>query len=411
MNEKLFVLRSLLYGALLIAISGGFMYAVDPYAIFGSPTIAGFNRDKTRVVDRSRLAKPYLVERAHPATIVVDSSSVEAGLDPDSPSWPAALKPVFNLGITGSGPYTQLRFLQDALATARPKLIVLGTSFDEALIMPGAVKPEDSQQASDYDERLYVTPTGAPNPRMRVTRIEDAFGALFSLTALADSVFTVLDQDKPLTPKMTPLGFGASDLAGVAHTDGAYRLFIDKDRDLVTEMARWLREPRFDVEPLGRAIAAAQSRGAKVIVVVTPAHVDELEIYHRLGIMPFYEVWLNRLSEIVANSGATGVAPASLWDFNAPSQFTTEDLPVLQDTETQLRWFWEPIHFKPELGTFIISRILGAGPSDFGSPVTLNSLVAHEALVSDELRRYADAHPKEVARIESLVDGMVRAAP
>ena len=65
------------------------------------------NQKKTQAVDESRLAKPYMVERVQPTTLLLGSSRVEVGFDPNSAGWPASMRPVFNLGMPGSGPYEQ----------------------------------------------------------------------------------------------------------------------------------------------------------------------------------------------------------------------------------------------------------------------------------------------------------------
>ncbi len=109
---------------------------VDPYDLYGWVSITGFNRYKTQAADQTRMTKPYLIERANPATILLGSSRVEVGFDPESNAWPAAMRPVFNLGIPASGPDEQYRILQHALVTAHPKYVVFGIGFADAHVAP-----------------------------------------------------------------------------------------------------------------------------------------------------------------------------------------------------------------------------------------------------------------------------------
>src|ERR1700722_2220382 len=172
----------------LLALAALINLVIDPYGVYGWISILGVNQMKTQAVDESRLAKPYMVEREQPTTLLLGSSRVEVGFDPKSAAWPVAMQPVFNLGMPGSGPYEQYRLLQHALATTHPKYVLIGTSFGDWHIQPSrtiinAGALDASRLSRDFDARLRVTVDGEPNPNMVAARAHDIATTLLSLDA------------------------------------------------------------------------------------------------------------------------------------------------------------------------------------------------------------------------------------
>jgi hypothetical protein len=45
---------------------------------------------------------------------------------------------------------------------------------------------------------------------------------------------------------------------------------------------------------------------------------------------------------------------------NGISPYTTEPIPLIEDTEARLRGFWDPGHFKKELGDLMLQRAFGS---------------------------------------------------
>lgn len=388
-----FVVAVLAWTVGLTAVAVAFNGAVDPYGMFGTTPVAAFNRDKPQAETQPYLAKTYLVERVRPATLLLGNSRVQSGLDPESPAWPAEAKPVFNLGIGGADAYTSLRFLQHSLATARPKLVVIGVSLD------------DCQAArhvrADFESRLRATPSGAPNPALLSARIKDAAFALMSLTATADSVLTVLHQGNAGKSRMTPLGFNDNgDAKAATALAGHFPLFNAKEKLKIADALAWAKEPEFDLDPVTRMIALAREHGARVVVFISPGHAGELEIYRQIGVLGRFARWKKALGALVDGFAADGAAVA-LWDFASFSPYTTEPIPAPGDRRTRLKWFWEMNHFTPALGDAIIARMMGAGPADLGTRLT--GAAEPPAEFCRRQRDYIAERPGDVARIGALV--------
>ncbi len=414
MAPRRFVWRWLAGALGMLALVALINVIVDPYDIYGWVSIAGFNSNKTQAIAESRMTKPYLIERTHPATLLLGSSRVEAGFDPESAAWPETLRPVLNLGLPGAGPYGQFRILQDALATTRPKLVLMGISFAEAQIapmhnVPGAAKPAVGSVAAEFEDRLRVAESGEANPGFRFARMKDLARTLLSLSALGDSILTLLNQNVADRSRLTSLGFNtAADFRGLVRTDGENSLFVAKDREKIAELLQWSAEPRLDTESVARAIALAQQHDAEVVVVIAPVYADEMEIYRQAGVIQLYDNWRRQISDIVAAAAHNGTV--SLWDFSAISPYTTEALPLPSNRSTQLRWFWETNHFKPALGDMVIERIFGDGPGDFGTRITPETLPREQAAQHALLQQFEETHPADVRRVANMYSGELQQA-
>ena len=65
-----------------------------------------------------------------------------------------------------------------------------------------------------------------------------------------------------------------------------------------------------------------------------------------------------------------------LWDFSVASDFVNEVVP-LTNPKQQMKWFWEPAHYKEELGDILLTSLLVEKSEvsiDFGIRLTVNNI-------------------------------------
>ena len=389
----------------LVSATLALTVAVDPYGILGAPRWHGLTEEKIAGADWPLLAKPYLIEAARPQTVVLGSSSVDIGIDPDSPAWPSASRPVFNLGIDGAGPPTQLRFLQHAFAEGHPKLVLIGVSFEDSLSYPPDASRRAATAPANFESRLRVTADGQPNLGYTKAWLQDLLFATLSVDALKDSVATLLRQGDRFETHETILGFNsAGRFARWTRNEGQFSLVMDKDRTKAAELLNWSRHRLTVVQPIADMIHLAQGRGAQVIVFVVPNYVDEIEMHRQIGITGRVQAWKAQLASIVEQS-ARADQPVPLWDFSGFSRYTTEPMPGPGVTGSELQWVWEPIHFRAALGTLMIARMMGENePSDLGIRLTTDQLTARNTEYETLQRAWVAAHPSDVARIAGVLD-------
>jgi hypothetical protein len=105
-----------------------FVLMVDPYYVFGSPSLPGINMVRPFYELHVLAAKPYQVQRIKPAAVSLGSSRVEVGLDPRHPGW--ADRNVFNFGLPSATSYEVMLAFLHARAVGQPlKQAVVGLDF------------------------------------------------------------------------------------------------------------------------------------------------------------------------------------------------------------------------------------------------------------------------------------------
>jgi hypothetical protein len=358
-------LRLWAIATLLLAVAiAGLAVGVDPWFVFGTPRIAGFNAVKPRAVAHSTLAKTYQLARVCGRTLLLGNSRVEVGLDPDSAAWPEPLRPVFNAAAAGAGPAFALATLRRALAACPPpRLVVVEVDFPDFLTAPQAPRPDEP---------------AAPRDGL-VTRLGDWARAALSLDALSDSLATLLAQRDPAGPTLTPQGLNPlREYAREVAAHGYAPLFAEKLADYAAQL-RAAPEPVLDAahsEPL-RILAAlirlAEAHRIALVLFVPPYHASYLDLLHQSGRWETFLAFKRALAALVPGAGAAPLDPAALAgqtrliDFSADYPTLHEPVPPRGDTTTPMRFYWESGHFKPALGEAIIARLFRGG--DFGTAI------------------------------------------
>jgi len=115
-------------------LGAGFNYLVDPYSLFGTRRLPGFNELKPTASERVRVTKPYMAARVKPKVVIGGNSRPEIGLNPQSVCWDDADQPVFNSGIPGADVFMQVRYVQHAVESGKARRILFGVDFLDFLV-------------------------------------------------------------------------------------------------------------------------------------------------------------------------------------------------------------------------------------------------------------------------------------
>jgi hypothetical protein len=346
---------------------------VDPYGLIGTREIRGLNVLKPAATTRTRIVKPVQGERAAPSTLILGNSRPEMGLDPESAVWSSDQKPVYNAGIPGASVYRSMRYGQSILAEDSVQLVIWGLDFADFLIRADQVRDRCSwpPPEEDWESRLPVSASMLPADGWRMQRLKDYAVSILSTGALVDSLTTITSQQDGGVGTRTALGFNpAQDYGPIIRAEGQHVLFaqknaemdarlMDKDWEIVDEKCQSSEDYRSVEEFLGQA----KDRGIPVILFINPYHVDYLETVWRAGLWPLFEDWKRRLLRLAADGGAE-----ALWDFSLLNDYTTEAPPPPGDRQATLHWFWEPAHYKAELGELMLREMLGP-PAEAQAPV------------------------------------------
>jgi hypothetical protein len=372
--------------ALGLALAGGVNLVVDPYGVHGLVESPGLNQLKPEFAGHMRLGKAYAVVQLRPTAVVLGTSQALVGLDPAYAAWPE--QAVYNLALNGVNAYEAWRFFQHAHATQPLKLVVL-------VLDPQMFRADEPTKLT-FDDRVLNT----PGRDRWLGRVLGQVRLALSLDALLGSARTVWVQHG------APPGYraiiradavrddGFQDMVGyeeeVRHGGGAHRQFYDRVR---------LRDPS-QADPRFVDAASGESTFSYLASIVRVCHRDGVDL--RLVLAPRHVAGWRReelewtgewkrevLQTVCSVAGEASAAPFPVWDFNYVNPFTTEPVPAAGDLVSLPRWFWDPSHFRRELGEVILDRVFGVPRQDpdqqaFGVLLAPDSLEEHLARIARE---------------------------
>lgn len=385
-------------GLLTLLISTAlFNYFVDPYGLFDTTRITGFNAVKPSAANHVRMAKPYQGYNFAPNTVIAGNSRPEMGLDPLNGCWPAEEQPVFNMSLPGSSVYMQARSLQHLIAKGTITHIFWGLDFLDFLgTHQGEKNPwESSNSRTEFEQRLRVNADGSENPVFKWKRMEDHFDSLVSLDTIKDSLGTIFSQRNPNISTIRRDGFNpARDYLDIIAWEGQSILFRQKNNELQKMFSRpglklyqdgmnWSQQ----FESVDRLLGIAEQKKIQVTLFINPYHADYLSTLNATGHWLDFETWKRHLLSLATKHGTT------LWDFSYITSFITEKVPPPGDKKTMLKWFWEPAHYKREYGNMMLSRMLdrscdSEGSHSTGTLMTKENIDTHLISNRIDIQRY-----------------------
>jgi hypothetical protein len=153
---------------------GLFNVAIDPYGIFNSPKITGFNNSKPEQWKNTRLFKAIDIIRIKPIAVFLGSSRSDYGLSPNHPAL-SSYQPAYNLSLTSATPAEIFQYLKHMLVNQNHlKLVIIG--LDE--FMFNSFNKNGSDFSKERLEKNYLT-------------LQDALNTTLSFSALFASLETI----------------------------------------------------------------------------------------------------------------------------------------------------------------------------------------------------------------------------
>ncbi|WP_145172824.1 hypothetical protein [Rubripirellula lacrimiformis] len=317
------------------------------------------------------MAKAYGVERDDYETLFLGNSRVDIGLDPRSDAIPPQFRPAYNLGQPGSGSELALRYFEHALSTSSPTTVVLGVDFLNFLRAPGLQSSEDGDGSGDSGtdssvyNRLSSVDDGSGWDWNRTSqRANDICAAALSLSALQDSLLTVLAQGNSNAADISTQGFNSgAAFRTLIHNEGQAALFRQKNEEYAKKCADRVAPPLEQSDELTAIedlLSLATSRNIRILVFIHPYHADVLRIFETSGHWGDFEEWKVELSEICDRPGV------QLWDFASFNPYSTETPPAAGDKKTVMKWYWESGHYRQALGDQMFVRMLNQDAASQG---------------------------------------------
>jgi hypothetical protein len=409
---KSYLRRVAAWASLLVLGAVGCNILVDPYAVFGAPRVSGFNELKPFAGDRGRIGKLHAVLRVAPAGLIAGNSRPEMGLSPEHPCWPAEARPVYNIALPGLSVYSQIRYVQHAQAVGPVRAMVMGVDFSDFLHAsePGPPMQRSQIGANAEAEPFAVDADGRRNSSYQWSRFADYVDAALSLDALGHSLATLARQHGELVPTRTPLGFNPAEpiYQPIIRAEGPLVLFEQKLRELAERFdgpdLRLVEQGWApDFAALRSLVRQNRDGGTVTVLFINPYHAEYLILVDAAGLWREFEAWKRELAELALGEGVP------LWDFTGFDRYSTEAVDALPLRGRSLDWFWEPAHYRRELGDLVLANVWRAScPPDhadaprYGVRLDRTALDTHFAAQRSARDAYKEAHPEVVDRIQAL---------
>ena len=358
MSARTYIATIVAFALALALLVVAVNYSVDPYGITNAPRIEGFNRYKVDINNHSRLLKKYQPAFGDYNALVVGNSRVEMGIDPSHRCFTGAGMDVYNLGVPGAELRRQLGYALSVIDGRAVEHVFLSVDFTDFIWSrawsPAPAAPIAEVTSGDF-RRL---PSGADNPRYLRGVVKDYYRALFSLDALISSARTVALQAET-APDRDARGFNpARDYAELVRVEGPRALFEQKMGELRARyQGEWyLRDgPASEFADLDWFLDRAAAEGIRVTLFTNPFHQEYWRLLEARGLLQLHSEWIAQVQSLAARHPA---AVAALWDFSAHSAYIDEPVPPAAFRGPPLDWFWEPAHYRRQLGDLMVEAML-----------------------------------------------------
>ena len=387
--------------ALVLIVVVIFNRLMDPYSFYDGPDFEGVNVVKPYMPRHLRMVKVREVRYKMPSGTLLGSSRGEFGLDPLHRGWAASK--VYNLSISGSSIYEMLRYFQHAHAVHPQEQVVLGLSLRQF---------KHSEQVTDgfSEERLAVTVDGdAQGDNVLL----DFFHTNASLKTLRYSMKTRQRQYE--TPQYLLQG-EANPKFLAENKNGGRKDFIESEKLYCNTT---FRDFSF-TDDKGEAstflhfrqlLAEAYADSIDLKILIYPSHARQWEVIDLCGgLWDSWETWKRQLVAINEDEAKKANLPAFfLWDFSGYNTYTSEEVPMLNDTKNKMQWYWESSHFKKELGDRVLDRVFDYRDSsreiatDFGVLLTSKNIEVHLQRIRADRKDWRESHTGDIKEITLLI--------
>ena len=399
-------------GALVTLIGAAFNYLVDPYWMYGAKTYVGLNKFKPYAGDRGRISKLFQVERIKPLGLVVGNSRPEMGLNPEHSCWPRKSRPVYNISLPGLHAYQQIRYAQHAMATADITTMLIGVDFLDFLNRPGLENDPYQWPPEGRESTAFLTDAnGVSSSNFQFSKTKNYLQSAFSLEALAHSAISMARQVGDVSG-ITSKGFNAAEkkYMSIVKSEGTSVLFQQKNKQVIRQMVAgaWTintgPQPwSVQFESIRRILQQSKMKGVATQLFINPYHAEYLTAIQLSGLWGLFEKWKYRLAKL-AQSEST-----PLWDFSGYNAYSTENIDDISKKGVSLNWFWEPAHYRQELGDIMLSNMLRKHcpqtdtVTQFGVKLDLSNIEQHLTSLRLAKETYLTTHELVINRLTKFI--------
>ncbi|MFK7852957.1 MAG: hypothetical protein AB8B79_02545 [Granulosicoccus sp.] len=389
---------------LCLGVISLFNFYIDPYQIFSENRDAVY-RDKPALHANMRMHKAHQVSLQKPNALILGTSKAIQGIPTQHSFFND--KRVYNLAVplaTMNALTYLLRHAQDNHPLSSVVLALDFLSFNTRARTDGPAAGFQTSRLDGHEEssKYYW---------------QDYLSALTSMDALRAS-FRNNEGHRVLT------GLGGREDAEIRSRlkDGGHRSNTIKIEEFFTN-AVYLPKPHrkfsfttpkesslFWYEQFMRSV---YQNDIPTQLLISPNHARLNELIYQAGLWPQFEQWKRRLvaiNELVAKEFDKEIL--TLWDFSMPGTITTEAFPEAGDELSQMKYYYEAIHFNQTTGSLILDRLAKRSSIDktdttepFGIELDANSIDQTLATINERQSDFRKRYSDYVIELRQMIDG------
>lgn len=397
---KLYTLFLLISISSLLLFVATFNWIMNPYDVFVSPEFAGINEYKSEVDRHSRLSKVYQVERVKPDVIYLASSR---GIVVPVDYFSEVDETGFNMSLPGASTYELFRMLQHVQSVSPLKRVVL--ALDEEFTAYKLVNFSENRLDVNYD--------GSENKNLLGSKWRDYFTSLFSFNALRSSIRTIKKQkERPVSidksKYFSERVYSAGGHRQMFRTMEASQFFHYKSLAEECEAGAESNSDAFIY--FDKIVKFAYNNEIDLLIYFSPVHVRMYEVKDLLGLSNDIEKMKRRVVAIVDKKAREYKKDDyPIWDFSGYNSVTLEDVPVVGDKSSLMRWYWEGSHYTEDTAREIFNKIYNreSGVNDFGVELNLENIDRHLNDIKKQHNEYIDSHPEVIDELRSISNSVL----
>ncbi|NER80030.1 MAG: hypothetical protein F6K42_10690 [Leptolyngbya sp. SIO1D8] len=319
-------------------------------------------------INQSRLVKALQVNRLDPDAVLVGSSTVAIGFNPEHQAF-EEYGLTYNLGMMGANFYEKYRYFQHAASAGSLQKAFFGLDF-YAFNQFREVKPGFSES------RL----------NSRRMQPQDFFRLYLSLEALS-----LINRSDDTQDHFAPDGT-IQQLRNFDKVDRVALFAKHLEQNVSEEGGMYDGEYALSQEALNdlrELISIAHAEGIEVKFFLPPHHATFFYPSKFSKYREVYEEWLRSV-----------VAIHPVWDFSGCNTITSKPI------ESSEPYYEDPLHFTTRVGDAILDRMYSVTPenipADFGKYVTSENIDSHLSYIEQQCILWAEQNPETLQWLASL---------
>ncbi len=380
MLQKRWVIQFFLSIIFLVITVGLFNFIVDPYGLYRVVDVKGFNQQKEGVRTSIRYVKALEIALIKPKTIIMGSSRVHDGVNPNSIKL-ENYHPVYNYGFEMARIKEIKYYLQHAIKNSEVKNLIFGIDF--------FMFNKFERLNSTFDSEIV---------KKDVTFIDVYFKPLLSMSSVLNSYRSIKssvaypERREFLSNGYRPgkhVFYGLKDY-GKLHNYTNWTFLSSKSSATLYYSKMATDEETFqDFEEI---LKICKVNNINVKLYISPAHANlDGEGLLAAGLYKELEDWKRSISSITSDF------EVPLYDFSGYNLVTTEEV------ITPMNNYWDSSHFKEKIGDIILDRVLNVdNKHNFGVLISPSNIESHLMQIRRDQKKYQASNVEVIKNLRGM---------